>query len=454
MPLLHYAAKFGHWPLMDTLGPTLVNQYCSHEANSDNIQIYCWNDDVPPSCRLVKPLLNEDRTSNDSNDQTVFIAIRNGHTSISERLAPHYENAPFERLVAMINTAASYGHEAIFWHLFNVLQSSSAAASDSGIPKNFVEDYAHLTPAFAAANGHMAFLKILWQEGTPVDEEVDQFGETPLSAAAANGHVHVVRFLVDRGAQLLRPKMTPLHRAAQNGHASLVHTLLELYIHATDFLTLGYALEARDLFNETPLQKAAENGHDEVLKIMLGYTSETGKRFFCSWPNIKEAMLLAAGNGHLEAVKILIVRADWSFSENPGEVFLVSAAKGNHASVIQWLLANRFFAVRSDGDYCFSAIKHAVMRGNVEAVQAFLDYDPFLIDPRILYSAASRKQNLVLETLIDAHRKAATKGSCPDTTKEMIFKARQVALSNMVSDPDAAHLLETYWKRESSLDES
>ncbi|KAL8685829.1 MAG: hypothetical protein Q9224_005653, partial [Gallowayella concinna] len=268
MSLLHYAAKIGHWPLMDTL----VSQYCFHEATSGNTEILRWNS-AQESSQLVNPFLKGVTSSNSENDQTIFIAIRNGHTSISKYLKPQYRVEPFTRLVAMINAAASCGHELFFWDLLSQLRSMSPPVS------TYLREYGHLTLGYAAANGHQTIVNSLLREGVSIDNEIDQLGETPLSAAAANGHVHVVRFLIDKGAQLLTKGVTPLHRAAENGHAAVARVLLQQ--HEVDDARASFPnpmLIALDQSRETPLHKAARNGHHEVVKVMLDHSLVPGPK--------------------------------------------------------------------------------------------------------------------------------------------------------------------------------
>jgi ankyrin repeat protein len=58
----------------------------------------------------------------------------------------------------------------------------------------------------------------------------DHKGETPLSSAAVNGHDHIVKLLINKGAEFDSKDddgRTPLSSAAENGHAVVVKLLLK-----------------------------------------------------------------------------------------------------------------------------------------------------------------------------------------------------------------------------------
>ena len=86
----------------------------------------------------------------------------------------------------------------------------------------------------AAENGHLDICRLLIDKGAQLEAKTSN-GWTPLHCAADQGHVEIVRLFCDRGADVeartndnaYRPGSRPLHRASMNGHISVVKELIE-----------------------------------------------------------------------------------------------------------------------------------------------------------------------------------------------------------------------------------
>lgn len=186
MSLFYYAAKFGHWPLMELL----VNDYCSHESGDD---------------------------------ETSLIACRNGHQSIVERLTQRHGFCISNGKA--INDAAASGHEKILTYLLGLGDALGATFTHYNFS---VQRYGHVPLSLACANGHEAVVEILCQRGAPINKKIDSSGMTALSTAASNGHDYLVRNLIAKRARILGTGTTPLHCAAENGHDVVARTLLQI----------------------------------------------------------------------------------------------------------------------------------------------------------------------------------------------------------------------------------
>lgn len=77
---------------------------------------------------------------------------------------------------------------------------------------------------------------------------------SPIDCAAYNGHVKVVKVLIDAGADVnpadKQQAITPLHLAAQEGHLNVVRVLLD-----------NHAIVEKCLNGLNALDLAIDNGH-------------------------------------------------------------------------------------------------------------------------------------------------------------------------------------------------
>ncbi|KAH9069639.1 hypothetical protein EDB83DRAFT_2582967 [Lactarius deliciosus] len=118
------------------------------------------------------------------------------------------------------------------------------------------------SPLVAALhNGHIQVAELLYQH-----DAVPRIGYrrcTLLHAASEDGLKDVAQWLLDIGADANAQKndhTTPLHLAAANGHLEVVRTLLE---HGVD---LSVATTAD---NRTPLHEASRGGHVDIVRLLI-----------------------------------------------------------------------------------------------------------------------------------------------------------------------------------------
>lgn len=109
---------------------------------------------------------------------------------------------------------------------------------------------------------------------------------TPLHHAAANGHLHIVRFLVLKGANLTARNeagQTVLHIAAERGHEGVIEHALN---HGEGGDTKAF-IDWVDDEGYTALHRAAAGGHEECVRVLV----EAGAEIESS---NKSAMLMSA----------------------------------------------------------------------------------------------------------------------------------------------------------------
>ena len=445
MSLLHYGAENGNSLLMEPL----IEEYCSHETKDPKSRDFVWdaNDD---HWLLAKPVFEKGRHTLERNDWTICIAIYNGHSSIFEHLfmrcGMDISAAAYTKI---LNAAANSGGRTVFETLIRHL----GRRWRSGL---YARDYVHTTGALAAANGHQAMLEIIFREFRDIwlDKRVDRHGETAISAAAANGHVQVVLFLIAKGARLATKGVTPLHRAAENGHMDVAHTLLKVgqdraMAHLPSVLHPPQLVGVLDSEGETPIQRAARNGHADVVQLMFEYVPLSKDKWLLATATetaefrefIKEgtALYLAAANGHIAVVKLFYAHMDDDGTQGHKANAFLAAAKGNHIELVQWLLEN------GDGTEDQSdALRVAVGKGYQHLAHLFLNQFPELVTPELLLLAAKNGHEEILEYLISTHEEGGMY-IYQDTTKKLLVKAYKKAKAAQLEK--AARLLKYYWTK-------
>ncbi|HUK87026.1 MAG TPA: ankyrin repeat domain-containing protein [Terriglobales bacterium] len=119
----------------------------------------------------------------------------------------------------------------------------------------------------AARNGHLDIVKFLVEHGARVDQRDNNRKKSALLAAAFKGHYDVVQYVVEKGADLDVQAVngwTPLHDAAYIGNFQIVKLLVDR----------GARLDLRNERNETALQTAERGQHDAVRRRQTNATPE------------------------------------------------------------------------------------------------------------------------------------------------------------------------------------
>lgn len=134
-----------------------------------------------------------------------------------------------------------------------------------------------------------------------------------LLIAARNNDIPTVSRLIDCGVdpsaealwrQVVAPKYgevmtlraTPLHAAAWNGHLQVIRILINA----------GADLDAFDEWNFTPLMIAAETGKTKVIRLLLSAGADANLKSRCANCRNDTALTIASEFGHAEAVRLLL----------------------------------------------------------------------------------------------------------------------------------------------------
>ena len=103
----------------------------------------------------------------------------------------------------------------------------------------------------------VAITLIDWPK-TEVESRTAQ-DESPLMISALKGQFDLASRLIERGADVNKPGWTPLHYAATNGHVAVIRLLLDKHAY----------IDAAAPSGTTPLMMAAHYGTPEAIKVLL-----------------------------------------------------------------------------------------------------------------------------------------------------------------------------------------
>lgn len=266
----------------------------------------------------------------------------------------------------------------MFASAFGLVQVMELLLNDPRIDVNCVDEEGSTPLIMAASSGHDTAVKLLLAaDGIDVDRE-DNHGWTALWHAVSNGHEDVVRSLVTRVKDVDLPTAgleegTPLIEAVEQGHIEVVRVLLEAGADP-NFLALA---------ERGPLSFAAQNGHAEIITLLreagatlyhftdcnwteLGWAASEGHvaavEALLGFPNLmpdlgdlsstRSPLFLAAENGYEEVVRVLVAceQVDANFPCGQETALIVAADRGQEKVVAVLLACERVDATLVDGN--------------------------------------------------------------------------------------------------------
>lgn len=146
----------------------------------------------------------------------------------------------------------------------------------------------------AAEANELELARLLLEFGAIQKPPTENFGKTPLCLASENGHVDMVRLLLDsRGDPEVhfRDGMGPLHFAAQWGFADVLRLLIDSKAN----------IEAEDEDLNRPLHFAAQNGRLEAVQVLV----DAGANRMAKTEEGETAFEIAAFSGE-RAIAVLV----------------------------------------------------------------------------------------------------------------------------------------------------
>lgn len=230
-------------------------------------------------------------------------------------------------IIITIDIEAEVKEDFLECKLITKLVIKSGTESIPSVIEEYVIDMDGTCLFVAAENGSLDFVQILLDRN--INREITQRGGyTPLLIAAESGHKHIVKLLLERGAKLEAKQQEGLTATLVASEAlGFLVDLDEEYRKSkeqdfVDILKMLFNVKPdiiteRSKRDSTALLHACVFGNSKCLKILL---EQHAKQYPGEMADTKlkdkdldgdNALHVAASNGHLECVKLLLYRFDW-----------------------------------------------------------------------------------------------------------------------------------------------
>lgn len=200
----------------------------------------------------------------------------------------------------------------------------------------------------AALDGKLEQVKTLIEkEGVDINVRESKIGATALMIASGKGHLEVVQYLINKGADInakVDSGRTALMMASQMGHLGVVKALIEGKKGLLSMFSKGADINAKSNYGETALMSASLKGYLEIVKYLIDKGADINAKANDGFT----ALISASTAGHLEVVKYLIskgadINAKGKFEENgakfDGETALMGASGYGHLEVVKYLIS-------------------------------------------------------------------------------------------------------------------
>ncbi|VDM16744.1 unnamed protein product [Hydatigera taeniaeformis] len=151
-------------------------------------------------------------------------------------------------------------------------------------------------------------------------------GVTPLWCAAAANYLEIVRFLVERGADVNRTTITnstALRAACFDGHEAIVRYLVEQ----------GANVETPNRHEHTCLMIACFRGHERVVRYLLSKGARVNRRSAKG----NTALHDCAESGNLDSLTLLLCYGALMRPDEYGQTPIISGANSAYKKVVEYL---------------------------------------------------------------------------------------------------------------------
>lgn len=216
--------------------------------------------------------------------------------------------------------------------------------------KNLGVDRSLLTDA--CRNGLIKIVTLLLDIGSNTGQ--DFYHRYPIIEAASNGHVEIVKLLIEKGAVIDPRDNEPLRLASKHGHLEVVKLLLK------NGANMYSPSQIIGVFEGDVLTNACERGHIEIARFLL----DSGVNI-----HTDDDAALRYSYQHIEVIKLLLERGA-DIHARLDQVLEHTCSMSELVKITKFLLDNGAnLHARNE-----AALKTACTCNNIEAVKLLIEY--------------------------------------------------------------------------------
>ncbi|KAK4656128.1 hypothetical protein QC762_0057190 [Podospora pseudocomata] len=228
--------------------------------------------------------------------------------------------------------------------------------------KKDLRNYQGRTPlSWAAQEGRLSIVKLLIQGGADPDK-VDGRGYRPLYRALENGREAIARLLIDNGADIEAQDSsgsTALILALQYSHEAIARLLIDN----------GADIKARSNHGSTALILASQNGYEAIARLLIDHGADIKAQDSSG----STALILASRYGCEAIARLLIDNgADIEAQDSSGSTALILALQYSHEAIARLLIDNGA-DIKARSNHGSTALILASQNGYEAITRLFID---------------------------------------------------------------------------------
>jgi ankyrin repeat protein len=293
----------------------------------------------------------------------------------------------------------------------------------------------------AAETGDLEGVKTALDKGADISATDEWMKQSALHKAASQGHVEIVEYLIEKGADSLKMDgvdMTPLHLAARDGRTRVAKFLLETSVQIPE----------RILNDAMHVGSMSVTGNPVIVKMIEDYRVKMAKPSTSGRKDADSQLQQAAHDGDFENVKSAIENgADVEAIDGRGMKAIHWAALRGHKEIVEILL-EKGADVNGKNSAEWTAIMHASMEGHIEIVKLLLDKgakvnaQTYVAGTALMFASGNGHEEIVkllLSAGADPRLEISGSDSEDGTTAiDYAWRAGHMTIANLLLDPREA----------------